>query len=327
MPSTGIGVYGGSAALTENDEISSTYEGRHITVNESDVTGHEHTYVTKGHPVVVGEHIVGVALNTGTVADELIAIDTEGIWALNVYPTDELGQVAVVAGDALYIHRTTGLISKNNNKDTHTLFGYALGGVPAGATPYVIAVKLHWSPDDQMELVGVTGVPLVSDRAGIAFREYYYEAQGGGIVEAVRNELRITTVFAVTACVNYNKLTISAEGNWIHGRASVIEARMEITAGDVRQDTMAVLCLDWSNACTDPVNNYLCAYIQLRERSANGGGGQQVNNLFNLSDITPAAVGGSDLFSTSADCVATHKMKFVCSGVYYWFLCTTTAPA
>jgi len=327
MPSTGIGVYGGSAVLTENDEISSTYEGRHITVNETDITGKEDTYIVKGHPCVVGEHIVGVAFNTGTVADELISIDTEGIWALKVYATDELGNVAVVAGDELYIDRTTALISKNNNKNTHTLFGYALGNVPAGATPYVIAVKVHWMHDDSEELVGVTGVPFESTRAGISFREYYYEAQGGGIVEAQHTELSITTVFAVTACVNYNKLTIAATGNWIHGRASVIEARLEITAGDVRQDTMAVMCLDFSNACTDGINNYLCAYIQCRERSVLAGGSQQMNNLFNFSDITPAAVGIHDLFSTSADCVATHKLKFVASGTYYWILCTTTAPA
>jgi len=331
MPSTGIGVYGGSASLTENDEISSTYEGRHITVNESDVTGHEHTYVTKGHPVVVGEHIVGVALNTGTVADELIAIDTEGIWALNVYATDELGNVAVAPGDALYIHRTTGLISKNNNKDTHTLLGYALGTVPAGVTPYVIGVKLHWSPDDQQELVGVAATPLVSARAGITFREYYYEAQGGGIIEALRTELAITTVRAVTACVNYNKLMIAGDSDIIGGRSSVIEARLEILAGDQMSHTTTVMCLDWSCLNTSGLNNYVNAYCMLRDRTHAAVG--QIRSLFHFMDHAALPDGGVTLGNAvlqDANTDRTSDVRITCSYgptlSLFWLLGTTTAP-
>ena len=118
-PSTGIGVYEGSAVLVENEEISSTYEGRHLTFLASDITGHEHAVVTKGHPVVVGEHIVGVAFKTEVNAADLIPIDTEGIWSLKVAATDQDGNNAVVAGDELFVGKTTGLLSKNNNKVTH----------------------------------------------------------------------------------------------------------------------------------------------------------------------------------------------------------------
>jgi len=150
----------------------------------------------------------------------------------------------------------------------------------------------------------------------------------GGMVQGINSTITLsdTSDQGTTACSIYAKVKMGVL-NSVAGRTSVIEGRLEIPATAVNQDTMAVLCLDFSNGCTTGINNYLSSYIQLRERSALGGGSQQMNNLFNFSDITPAAVGIHDIFSTSADCVATHKLKFVASGTYYWILCTTTAPA
>jgi len=81
--------------------------------------------------------------------------------------------VAVVAGDELFINKTTGIISNNMNKATHCHFGYALGGVAAGQTA-IISVKVHWDPDDASEeMVGVTEIPYVNDEAGKLFRGFF----------------------------------------------------------------------------------------------------------------------------------------------------------
>lgn len=130
------------------DECSSTYEGRHLTLEESYLIHPEHSpnFVHHGDPVLVGENIVGVAFNSASAATDLIAIDTEGIWFLSAVGVNEGGNSAIVPGDELYIHKTTAVISKIRNQATHARFGYALGDVGSGQTA-VVAVKIHWDPD------------------------------------------------------------------------------------------------------------------------------------------------------------------------------------
>ena len=171
---TGLGLYpyGEVASALENDEVSSTTEGRHLTVLGSQVTGHEHSYPTKGHPVVVGENIVGVAFTTLTSDAQYVSIDTEGIWMQSVVALNPAA-VAVVAGDELFINKTTAIISNDDNKNINAHFGYALGGVTAGQTA-IIAVKVHWDPDDATESVGVSGEPYTTTLAN-TFREYRYQ--------------------------------------------------------------------------------------------------------------------------------------------------------
>ena len=176
---TVFGVYGEADALSAGDEISSTYEGRHITVFESELF-HPYrtsTFVNKGDPVVINAaegKIVGVALATATADTDLIAVDTEGIWALTVYgDTDELwlhiddGQVH--PGDPLFIDRVTAIavaagdgvgacaLSKRRDKATMIPFGFALGHVAALGVG-VIAVKVHGSH-------GIDLVPDMGNRA------------------------------------------------------------------------------------------------------------------------------------------------------------------
>jgi len=127
---------------TAGDECSSTYEGRHITLLESSLThvnpGDE--LVDKGQPIVCG-CIVGVAFKSALAATDYIAIDTEGIWYLEV---DSADGDAVAVGDPLFI--TNGGVVTKVNLATSRNFGYALGAI-AGATPFVpavIAVKVHF---------------------------------------------------------------------------------------------------------------------------------------------------------------------------------------
>jgi hypothetical protein len=146
---------------TTGDECSSTYEGRHLALEESYLTHPSHTdgLVDVGDPVLAGDLIVGVAFKSAAAATDLIAIDTEGIWFLTATATDYEGNSAIALGDQIYIHKTTCILSKNSNKYTHQRFGYALGDVPTG-TSAVVAIKVHFDPDDATERIGASGAPM-----------------------------------------------------------------------------------------------------------------------------------------------------------------------
>lgn len=170
MPGVQVGVYPGQEDA--GTEVSSTYEGRHLTVREDELIHPYHAdgFVDKGDPVVVCDagvpatygNIVGVAFKSGEAAADYIALDTEGIWNLTVYAEDDAGNSAIEIGDCLYIRAGTlpgaadadgtgdGEISKINDLGTQVFFGYALGSMVAGGSGR-IAVKVHASPFPEME--------------------------------------------------------------------------------------------------------------------------------------------------------------------------------
>lgn len=128
-------------------EFSSTYEGRHITLLESDLThpAHADGFVDQYDPVVFGAQGVGVALLSGAAATDRITLDTEGIYILDVVAADDAGNSAVAGGDPLYINTTNAVLSKIRNVATQIPFGYALGIITGGNTQR-IAVKVHFDP-------------------------------------------------------------------------------------------------------------------------------------------------------------------------------------
>ncbi|KKL28536.1 hypothetical protein LCGC14_2374160 [marine sediment metagenome] len=165
MPGVTVGRYPGDQ--TAGTQVSSTYEGRHLTVLESEMT---HPYiadgfVNKGDPVILIDdgvpttygNIVGVAFNSAAAATDYIALDTEGIWNLTVYAENDAGNVAIEIGDKLYIRAGSlpgaasadgtgdAEISKITNQAFQVFFGYALGSMVSGGSG-VIAVKVHASP-------------------------------------------------------------------------------------------------------------------------------------------------------------------------------------
>jgi len=166
------GVYPASGVKTAGDQISSTYEGRHVTLRDDELI-HKYTgalddgFVDKGDAVVfckagngtVGKG-VGVAFIDGAASADLIPVDTEGIFALLVYADDDAGGSEVVPGDPLFIDTVTaqegaagvgiGCISKRRNLVSQVPFGYALGNIDS-AGEGVIAVKLHWDPEEQQD--------------------------------------------------------------------------------------------------------------------------------------------------------------------------------
>ena len=153
-----FGVYKAVDGYTAGDEVSSTYEGRHITVLESDLIhpAHADGLVDKGDPVIFGTtglNAIGVALKSAAAATDLIAVDTEGIWGLSVVASDDAGNSAVAGGDRLYINIATAVISKITNLATQIPFGIALGIIGAGVTG-VIAVKAHQDPNELETVYG-----------------------------------------------------------------------------------------------------------------------------------------------------------------------------
>ena len=142
MPGLQVGAYRGE--LAAGSQVSSTYEGRHLTVLESEMI-HPFIadgFVNKGDPVLLcrtavpgtyGEAI-GIAFESALSASQRIAIDTEGIFNLQVYAEDDDGNVAIEIGDTLHIHDgSTGAasadgygdaeISKITNTVTQRIFG------------------------------------------------------------------------------------------------------------------------------------------------------------------------------------------------------------
>ena len=151
---------------TAGEECSSTYEGQHLTLEESHLIHPYHAdgLVDKGDPVLfaVGSgwmNGVGVALNDAAAATDLIAIDTEGIRYLDVTGCISDGSIngqarTLNAGDPVYIRKAGGtvgdpdILSGEDDADTTVPFGYLLGTVAASVSVHTLAaVKVHWAPN------------------------------------------------------------------------------------------------------------------------------------------------------------------------------------
>ena len=160
------------------DELSSTYEGRHLALEEQYLIHPLHAadgLVDKGDPVLfaVGAtwmNGVGVALASAAAATDIIAIDTEGIWFLNVLGAVSDGTLdgaarALHAGDPVYISRLanqTITLSGQDEPQEWAPFGYVLGDVAASTTATtLVAVKVHWAPNF-LDSINIGALTLVN---------------------------------------------------------------------------------------------------------------------------------------------------------------------
>ena len=94
-------------------EISSTLEGRYVNIYEELLVhpAHADGFVDKGDPVVA-QMLVGVALRTASSVDDVIVVETEGLWWLDVYADDEMGfWGGVSVGDMLFIDPVTAQVN------------------------------------------------------------------------------------------------------------------------------------------------------------------------------------------------------------------------
>ena len=144
MPTTDIYVNTGQLA---GEQCSSGGEGRVLTFEESVLTHPSHTdgMVDGKDPVCIGK-IVGVAMKGAAAVTDLIAVDTEGIWWLNVVASNDGGTSAIARGDRIYINTTTCILSKIQTAETQIPFGVACGALGASGTAAVLAVKVHQDP-------------------------------------------------------------------------------------------------------------------------------------------------------------------------------------
>jgi predicted RecA/RadA family phage recombinase len=132
-----------STGHSTGEQCSSTYEGRHITIlgsNLLSVGTVATTGLVKGEAVVFGDEGVGVVFNTVAQADRAttyVAVDTEGIWWLNVVTS-----ATMAPGDTVYIHSTTGVVSDDDTGGRK--LGYVVDDVADGSGSAVLApVKVH----------------------------------------------------------------------------------------------------------------------------------------------------------------------------------------
>ena len=119
------------------EEVSSTFEGRHIYVQEV-VLIHADPgdgLVDKGQPVAFWDG-VGVALKSATSTSENVPIDTEGIWRLSVVAVNP-----VVIGQALFI--TAAGVVTDDPTVAWAVIGYSMQAISEAGTE-VIAIKVHW---------------------------------------------------------------------------------------------------------------------------------------------------------------------------------------
>ena len=344
MPTTAIGVY--DTGRTAGEECTSTGEGRHVSALESELTHPTHTdgLVNVNDPVMVGENIVGVAFKSAAAATDLIVIDTEGLWYLSVVATNDRGNVAVVAGDELFINKTTCIISKDFNKNTHAHFGYALGGVVSGETA-VIPVKVHWDPDDAEELVGnsnayYTGTILT----GMNFREYRYASPAtSGDTRGIYNRLKLTgvggsgeslrsfTTVEDVRGVNAHGAHISL--NWgdtgsISGLGAAVRATLHIADQDYTAlpgsyyAMLAELYAD--GAVTDPVGMTQLGILCL-SLSGDATGIADLDDDAYAIVIAGATIGGGNMIQTDVDETKfSHKVKCYMGGQVMYIMCCAT---
>jgi len=156
---------------TAGEEGSSTYEGRHLSFVESLLTHpvHGDGFVDKGDPVNVG-NIVGVALKSAAAATDIIAIDTEGVWYLNVIASDGSGTSAVVEGDDLYL--ATGVVSKIASGIP---FGKALSPLAGSASPALASVIVH-KPVPESTMLGTKFIVTYPNFAAADMAKMFFTA-------------------------------------------------------------------------------------------------------------------------------------------------------
>jgi hypothetical protein len=119
------------------EEVSSTYEGRHVYVQEVVLVHAPGSgLVQKGQPVGFWEG-VGIALKTATSTSENVPIDTEGIWRVSV----TAAIAPIVIGQSLYINNLGAVTDDPAN--AIAIFGYSLQTILNPGTE-IIAVKVHW---------------------------------------------------------------------------------------------------------------------------------------------------------------------------------------
>jgi len=130
------------AYRSAGEQISSTFEGRHVLIQEANLIhpAHADGFVDKGDPVAFFDG-AGIALKSAQAATDVIPVDTEGIWRVSVTNTGLNAFGTIVVGQVLYID-AAGVVY-DDWTTSYAIFGYAMQPIDSVRTE-VIAVKVHW---------------------------------------------------------------------------------------------------------------------------------------------------------------------------------------
>jgi len=212
------------------EEASSTYEGRHLTFEESVLS---HPYHSDGlvdgkDPVRVGD-IVGVAFKGAAAATDMISIDTEGIWWLNVLgsvsdDSDDGVAQELAPGTPIYIKKTPGtdtyILSGQSDPVSWQPFGYTLSTVTAHLTvPTLVAVKVHWDPTEGDTIQkGLSSAMWESDKDEHSFLSFRADASSGtGDHRLIYSALTLSGAGGSGESLRGRTIATAALGGGVHG--------------------------------------------------------------------------------------------------------------
>lgn len=163
MPRTPVDTYVNTGQAA-GEEASSTGMGRHLTFDEMVLNHPYHSdgFVDGGDPVSYGD-TVGVAFKSAATDADMIAIDTEGIWWLNVLGivsdgTDDGLAQELPAGSRIFIQRSAGttvyILTGESDPQSFQPFGITQSAVTASLTvPTLVAVKVHQERNDWLHVL------------------------------------------------------------------------------------------------------------------------------------------------------------------------------
>jgi hypothetical protein len=324
---------------TAGEECSSTYEGRHITIEEQYLIHPYHSdgLVDKGDPVLIDDGvspcIVGVAFSSAAAATDLIAIDTEGIWYLDVFGrvsdgTSDGVALALGAGDPVGIMVTPGvntvILTGESDWSHFRPFGFLLGDVTASTTAETtVAVKVH---NDFVPQNGRLDFGSGSTAAGNMLLE-------GSTT--LRRSVAIRGCFAPE--------TLLTAGEQIHGINFRIVDNLVATGGEitcaefkaVRDDatdatvssaTALKVNVDDKNGASSPYNRGIdimmegvpgaAAAIRSGIHFNSGGTAGTLEGIFEIED---GALGCVDGDPTGGGGAADHKVAVIYQGALHYF--------
>jgi len=211
------------------EEVSSGGEGRVLTFEESVLS---HPYHSDGmvdgkDPVIYGD-IVGVALKGAAAQTDMIAVDTEGIFWLNVLgsvsdDSDDGVAQELTPGSPVYIMKTPAsnvyILSGQSDAVAWQPFGYTLSTVTSSLTvPTLVAVKVHWDPTEGDTIQkGLSSAMWISTKDGHSFFNLRADAQGGGDNRLIYAALKLSGA--------------SPQGEALRGRTIVGSATVQVGHG------------------------------------------------------------------------------------------------
>jgi hypothetical protein len=222
-----------------------TNEGRYLTVLESDLTHPVHSdgFADKGDPVNIGNIVGVVCSESPTAATDLVTVDTEGLYYLNVVASDGNGTSNVAVGEDLYI--ATGVVSKIA---TGIPFGKALTALTGSASAAVCLVKVHM-PIPEGTMVGTNftiSVPIaaaditanklifVAPAACKVLKAYEAHTTVAGQAGTLQLE-KCNTGEAATAGDNFmaSAWDLTSTANTPVEKDSTLDAKASLVAGDM----------------------------------------------------------------------------------------------